>query len=258
MTAQALRSPARDISRADSPHNHRPVRDISGFAVFAHGEAGAAHAMAHRMLDTGRIEQGHRQLGEWLDGRSGCGSDWVHLHFHMAIFELARGDWNAAHTRFSREVLPVAAASEEALTDAPALLWRLVLAAPRSVELPWQPVRRTALIRMQRPSDPFVELHNLLALAGAGDAASIRHWLRTRPAVTPSRPERLVERMAVALEALAARWYQQAATVLQDVAPHLAQVGGSRAQNGLFAQLIDWSWQQASHTRPASIYAEAA
>jgi len=233
-------------------------KDISGYTVFSAGEAGAVHVMAHRMLDENRIELGHQLLNEWLEGRTGSGSEWIHLQFHLAVFDLALGDWGAAHTRFMDEILPAAATTEEALTDAPALLWRLALTAPGPVELPWQALRRTALARMQRSSDPFVELHNLLALAGAGDIASIEQWLQSRPAGVPSRTERLVERMAVALQAYATRAYQHAATVLQSVVPQLRQVGGSRAQNLLFRQLEESSWHQVSDATFAPLYASIA
>ena len=155
-----------------------PISDVSGYIVFSQGDEGAAHVSAHRMLDNGQLEAGYLPLGTWLDGRTGAGSDWTHLQFHMAIFELGIGDWNAAYERFLTEILPVAATSENALTDAPGLLWRLAIAAPQTVELPWQPLRRTALNGMRQLHEPFVELHKLLAFAGAGDHDSIKAWLR--------------------------------------------------------------------------------
>ena len=232
------------------------IQDINGYTVFSAGKTGAAHTMAHRMFDENRIELGHQLLGEWLQGRTGSGSEWLHLQFHMAVFELALDDWDAAYTRFMNEVLPAAATTEEALTDAPALLWRLQLKAPEPIELPWELLRQTALARMPRPSAPFVELHNLLALAGASDLASIEQWLQRRPAHIPSRRERLVERMAVALRAYATREYQHAATLLRSVVPHLSQVGGSRAQNELFRQLEESCWNQDATLAP--VYANVA
>ena len=132
-----------------------PVTDVSGYTVFSHGDEGAAHVAAHRLLDDGQIALGHAQLGTWLDGRTGSGSDWTHLQFHMAIFELGVGDWDAAYDRFLTEILPVAATTEDALTDAPGLLWRLAIEAPAEVELPWQPLRRTALESMRELREPF-------------------------------------------------------------------------------------------------------
>jgi len=236
----------------------RPVQDISGYTVFSEGDLGAAHVIAHRMLDENRIELGHQHLGEFLQSHSGSGSDWVHLQFHMAVFELALDDWDGAHKRFMSEILPTATVTDEALTDAPALLWRLALAAPKQIELPWEALRNTALHRMQRPSEPFVELHNLLALTGAGDLTSIDHWLERRPSYLLPRRERLVEQMAVALRAFAAGSYKQAAIELQRVVPQLSQVGGSRAQNQLFLQLHERCWNKVSDAIPATLYANVA
>ena len=139
--------------------------DVSGFRIFSAGGSGEAHVMAHHLVDTAQYERGRQLLGSWLDDHAGSGSQWVHLHFHMAIFELATGHWEAAHRRYLDHVLPTAESSEDALTDAPALLWRLALSAPQGTELEWEPLRQTALKRMRRPSDSFTELHNLLALS---------------------------------------------------------------------------------------------
>jgi len=234
------------------------VQDSSGYTVFSAGDAGAAHVMAHRMLDENRIELGHQLLSEWLQSHSGSGSDWIHLQFHMAIFELALNDWDAAYARFVNEILPTAATTEEALTDAPALLWRLALTASEPIVLPWEALRRTALSRMQRQSEPFIELHNLLALAGADDLASIDRWLETRPVSVLSRRERLVEQMALALRAYVTGSYKYAAIVLQRVVPQLSKVGGSRAQNLLFGQLEEKCWDKVRDISFTPLYARVA
>ncbi len=236
----------------------RPVRDVSGYTIFSSGDAGDAHVMAHRMLDENRIELGHQLLSEWLKKHSGSGSDWIHLHFHMAIFELEMGDWHGAYTRFMNEILPAATATEEALTDAPALLWRLALTSPGDIELPWEALRNTALSRMQRPSDPFVELHNLLAVAGARDVASIDEWLKSQPTRWLSRKERLVKQMALSLRAYAAGSYRRAAILMHRAVPKLSQVGGSRAQNLLFQQLEQWCWNKVGNGKIDQLYPQVA
>jgi hypothetical protein len=202
--------------------------------------------MAHRMLDHDHCALGHRLLGAWLEGRTGSGSDWAHLQWHMAVFELALGHWEAAFARFQEHILPTAATTEDALTDAPALAWRLSLAARVPLELPWEPLRVRALARLRRPSTPYVELHNLLALAGAGDLTSLDRWLQRQRPAARSRSEALVGRMAVALRAYAAGEYGQATTVLADVVPYIGEVGGSRAQNQLFKQLQKTAGRKAS------------
>jgi hypothetical protein len=232
--------------------------DVSGYRLFSAGEAGAAHATAHRMLDQGQIELGHRLLGAWLENHSGAGSEFIHLQWHMAVFEVALGDWDSALARFRKHILPAAATTQDALTDAPALLWRLSLAAPAPVELPWEPMRATALSSMQRSSEPYVELHNLLALAGAGDIESLDRWLQRRAPIARSRSEYLVAQMAVALRAYVAGDHQQAAMVLASVVPFLSEVGGSRAQNQLFEQIERESWRRATNGVSLPVYAEVA
>lgn len=231
---------------APSPNRGAQVRDVSGYEVFGQGDVGAAHALAHRMLDSGRLQLGHRLLGEWLASHQGQGSDWVHLQFHMAVFELALDDWHAAYGRFMTEVLPTAASTAEALTDAPALLWRLALSAPGPTALPWQPLRRTALACMDGDAAPFVQLHHLLAFAGAGDAATIRGWLQ-RAGRHP-----VVERFGLACAALADRSYAEASLRLQA----LSQLGGSHAQRQLFVQLA--AWAEARHLASRELHALAA
>jgi hypothetical protein len=225
--------------------------DVSGFGVFSHGDAGHAHVMAHRMLDEGRHELGHRLLSEWLEGRDGSGSDWTHLQWHMATFEIGVGQWEAALKRFENHILPVAAHTYDALTDAPAMLWRLKLAAPRPVTLPWEPVRATAVHRLTHPSSPYVELHCLLALAGAGDIEGLDRWLHGRR-VTEDPPTRLLAQMGVGLRAFAAHDYELSAALLATAVPRLSELGGSQAQNLLFQEIAELSWDRAQTTTRAA------
>jgi len=233
------------------------TRDISGYQIFDRGETGAAHAHAHHCLDNGQIISGHRALGKWLDGHNGSGSDWVHLQFHMAIFELELGRWRQAYARFLQEVLPTAADTTEALTDAPALLWRLAISAPAAVSLPWKPLRQTALASMDECDKPFVQAHNLLALCGAGDVAAIDAWLKANRGIAESTGQRLVVQFAQALRALATGSFGQAETMLRAILPDISRIGGSHAQNGLFRQLMDWCASQAA-VSPRRSYLNAA
>ena len=225
--------------------------DVSGFGVFSQGDAGQAHVMAHRMLDEGRHELGHRLLGTWLDGRDGSGSDWTHLQWHMAVFEIAVGKWEAALKRFETHILPVATQTYDALTDAPAMLWRLQLAAPGPVTLAWEPVHSTALHRLTHPSSPYVELHCLLALAGAADVDGLDRWLHGRRATEDPRAK-LLAQMGVGLRAFAAGDDELSALVLATAVPRVSELGGSHAQNLLFEDIAALSWTQAQTTTQAA------
>jgi hypothetical protein len=208
-------------------------RDVSGAPLFCDGAWGWAHVEAHRLLDAGRPEEGHRVLGAWLAGRDGAGSDWVHLQWHMAVFEIAVGRWTSASDRFVREILPAVSAGE-AHTDAPALLWRLSLTSPAGVHIPWAPVRDAAIEGLRGVSSPYVELHHLLALAGAGDASSLNRWRSSAARDDSSLCGHVLTRMADGLCAFAAQDYSRAAVTLAATAPRVSRLGGSRAQNQLF------------------------
>ena len=231
------------IPNADE-HRDQPC-DSSGYAMFSTGEQGAIHVMAHRMLDAGRNELGQHLLGTWLDGHSGTGSEWTHLQWHMAVFDLSLGRWNAALARFQKQILPVVITSFDALTDAPALLWRLSLATDTPVLLPWKPVRLRALASMKQPRSAFVEIHNLLALAGARDFDNLERWLQERRFSASSRTETIVFRIATALRSFIAGRYEAATTTFESVMPYLMEIGGSRAQNDLFKQIQESAYRRA-------------
>jgi hypothetical protein len=219
-------------------------RDVSGFGVFSHGDAGEAHVMAHRMLDEKRHELGHRLLGDWLNRNEGAGSDWTHLQWHMAVFEIAVGDWKAAFARFEREILPVATHTNDALTDGPAMAWRLWLSAPSPVELPWEPLRATAVENLGKHDSAYVELHGLLAIAGARDVEALDDWLRTRRH-RKDESSVLLAQLAVGFRAIAASDYELAASVLHSAVPRVSELGGSDAQNRLFGEIADDCWARA-------------
>jgi hypothetical protein len=213
---------------------HRVVgRDVSGSPLFCHGASGSAHVAAHRLLDAGRPAEGHRVLGDWLAAHDGAGSDWTHLQWHMAVFEIATGRWLSAFTRFTRHILPAVSAGD-AHTDGPSLLWRLSLTSAGRVEMPWELVREAALERLHAPSDSYVTLHHLLAFAGADDAFSIRRWRNARTCDVSSLSDHVLNRMAEGLGAFAAQDYSRAAVTLAAAAPQVSRLGGSRAQNELF------------------------
>lgn len=211
------------------------IQDSSGFQIFSDSDIGSAHVTAHRMLDLGQLDRGHALLGEWLDGRTGRGSEWVHIQWHMLVFELAVGEWESARARFETYVLPVARESDQAVTDAPSGLWRIALHSPSPMALPWDDVARRARERLSQERDPYSELHDLLALAGAGDAGRIYDWMDERRWYRERNPTLL--RFAHAFGALANGKLLSAAAHFERALPELPTLGGSRAQNELFYEI---------------------
>ncbi len=230
-----------------------PVCDNSGYAIFSEGEIGKLHVMAHRLLDSGEPLRGYQMLKTWLADHSGRGARWVHIQWHMAVFELSLGYWQAALNRFWNYILPAVLTSNDALTDAPALLWRLALGTTKKVCLPWDCVRDRALLSLQGPSTAFVKLHNLLALAGAGDIENLDAWIHDQTTDTSSQDEGLVIRFAGALRSFATGDFATAASDLATLAPKVTRIGGSRAQNEIFFKMRDAARRRAAtkaHTTP--------
>lgn len=220
-------------SHTVEPALGRRPRDASGFEMFHDGDTGLVHVVAHRLLDRDEHDRGHQLLGAWLANHSVSGSEGVHLHWHMMVFELAVGKWHEAHQRFMHEIQP-AALGNDAFTDVPAALWRLRLAAQRPVRLPWATARTSALRGLTCGNGPYVTLHHLLALAGAGDAASIVRWVELDSHERP-----LLTAMAEGLRRYAAGNYAKAAAFLTPASRQVSELGGSRAQNQLFAWIAD-------------------
>lgn len=220
----------------------RPDLDRSGFRFFSEGDLGEAHAMAHEMLDRGLEPEGHEQLRSWLarqDERDYANSsEWIHVQWHMAVFEIAVGRLEEAHARFRRYILPLVEVGQ-ALTDAPSLLWRLQLAGGPELELEWGPVRDVAVAHLSKVQSPYVELHNLLALAGARDLVAIDRWLDTRYERATSEVDRQLLQLAWGLRTYAHGDFEPSARLLETIADQVTGIGGSAAQNELFGSIRD-------------------
>lgn len=109
--------------------------------------------------------------------------------------------------------------------------------APAPLELDWTAVRDVARERVATLDErPYVQLHQLLALAGARDTSTIDRWLdgQYRKPRTPQR--RFLLRLAWGLRTFANRDFSPSARLLAG-GPEVAALGGSGAQNELFDDL---------------------
>jgi len=200
----------------------------------------AAHVAAHALWERGTPSLGRRVLSAWLDGHepsSAQRSRLVHVHWHLLLFELPRGRFHEARARFYAHVLPAVHEGEDALTDAPSALWWLDLSDPDGPELPWAAVRARAESSLRRNNEPWIEVHNLLAVAGARDRTTLDEWLCHHAGRARSRAETSVVALAEALRAYVSGDYAVAAAALDPARFHAPALGGSEAQNELFSKL---------------------
>lgn len=224
-----------DVTASRQQSKTQGKTDRSGYRYFSDTELGRAHALAHDALDAGQPAAGHRRLGAWLTGRKGRGSRFAHLHWHMAVFEIATGRVREAQARLLEHIVP-AMDCGDALTDGPSLLWRLALSGRPPSELPWELTRRVAL-GVGLEDDPFVQLHALLAFSGAGDTRAVDNWLAKATTASVSVQRQVLIHIARGLRALIVGDNSTAANLLARYMPHAACLGGSGAQNQLFGEI---------------------
>jgi hypothetical protein len=238
-----------DVLMKGTPAHAASNAPTNGFRPFNDGAAGRVHDRVHRLIDDARHDEARTLLGDWLDCNQGSGSEWVHLQWHLAVLELGSGALLEALERFRLHIRP-AIEAREALTDAPSLLWRLFLAGSRGLKLDWDRVRAAANHHGDHRQDPYVDLHDVLALAGAGDLRSLDRWLDAHLDGVGSEQDRILLKTAWGLRSFASRDYGVAAALLADGEVDASRLGGSRAQNLLFEQIRDAAASRSSSRVP--------
>jgi len=133
-------------------------------------DARAHHVLAHVFEMTGHAEAGLRWTNEhradWAEGTVVAN----HMEWHLALFDLARGDEQSALLRYDRKIRPVPEASSHVadLIDASSLLWRLHL---RGADLGsrWAGLAAAWGPHIEDRFCSFHDVHAMLAFVGARD-----------------------------------------------------------------------------------------
>ena len=138
----------------------------------------AAHSEAHVFFETGDPAGGGDFLGSWLQGFDTRAPYHVHLSWHQALFELARGHYQRAFALYEADIRPAVVANmAPALNDSAALLWRVSMYSDTTPPFPAEEVRDLAAPAASRPGPAFRDAHAALAFAVAGDAISMGHMI---------------------------------------------------------------------------------
>lgn len=163
-----------------------------------------------------------------------------HLSWHLALFELARGNSERARAIYLDSIRPSVAQSAPmlSLADSASFLWRWWLYAvtpPLAAE--WDEVAAHARRHFPRASLAFADLHAGLAEAATGDgnAAKARiaglHSLAEEGRLPSGK---VAPALCAGAAALAGGENAGAATVLEAALADLPRVGGSHAQREVF------------------------
>src|ERR1700738_914602 len=139
--------------------------------------APAAHQRVHGFFEAGDAAGGAAFIEDWLAGYNRAGQLHCHLSWHLALFELARGNGERSRSIYRENIRPSVATAVPmlVLADSASFLWRWRLygAAP-ALEQEWAEVAAHARQHFPRASLAFADLHAALAEAALGDEDAVR------------------------------------------------------------------------------------
>jgi len=202
-------------------------RALAGNPVNANG----AHIRAHVDYEAGEDAAGLAWLKGWHTGYAKTGSMHCHLAWHLALWNLDRGDRDAAWRIYAADVHPGGAWGPplNVATDAASFLLRAELAGEPRPEQYWRDLAAWASAAYPAPGIAFVDVHVALALAMAGSEAALAE--RIAGARGPAADLAVI--LAQAFRDFAnARW-GAAVDALEPACAVHARIGGSRAQRDL-------------------------
>jgi len=195
----------------------------------------AAHARAHGYYEAGDAEHGVRFIDGWLPDYSRDGQLHGHISWHLALFELARGNIERAQVLYADAVRPSASAAPPlfSLADAASFLWRLQLyGAGETSEL--QPeVGAHARQHFPQAGIHFADVHAALA---EDDTLTEARIAQSRDRVATGRQPQgpVVPLLCAGAAAFARGDYAMAIGHLGAALADLPRIGGSHAQREVF------------------------
>ena len=209
-------------------------RSLARYPANAH----ASHNIAHVCFETLDNDGGVAFLADWLPGYDRRAPFHCHLAWHLALFELHRGNHGRALEVYQRDI---AASSNArlALIDGAALLWRLQLYDCADGALPWRPMAEMAS-RSPRPGFIFGDIHAALAYAANADQAALSALIEgLRALVAKGHPTAAVALPLVqAGAAFAAGDLAGTLAHLEPIEGQIHRMGGSHAQWELFEETM--------------------
>ena len=202
--------------------------------------AHAAHRRAHGFFESGDVSGGAGFIENWLRDYDRTGPLLCHLSWHLALFELARGDAARAQAIYLDNIRPSVALAVPmlVLADSASFLWRWRFydVAP-SLDQAWAEVAAHARRHFPHASLAFADLHAALAEAATGDLDSLQMriaGLRSLARDGRLPPGEVAPAPCAAAAALGRGDNTDAAHLLEVALVDLPRIGGSHAQREIF------------------------
>jgi tetratricopeptide (TPR) repeat protein len=203
------------------------------------GNANASHNIAHVCYELVDNDGGIARLSDWLGDYDRRAPFHCHLAWHLALFELQRGEPGRALAIHERDIAP-SSNPRLAMIDGSALLWRFGLYDYETGPLPWRPLSDLAT-RVTRPGFIFGDVHAALAYASVGDGAALAALVAGLESLH-AKGHPIAGSVALPLvrgvAAYAAGDVAGALALMESVDGEIHRVGGSHAQWELFEETM--------------------
>ena len=201
-----------------------------------------AHIWVHAKFEAGEHAEALKWLADWVPGFQPDGIMYCHLWWHLALFHLLEGNFDAMwkihdeHCREGQSESP----SINLFTDGVALAWRAWMAgAERSVER-FAQLRELGERYFPRPGI-FVDVHRAACLAALEDWQALdefREGIRITAEKGFLTTGTVVFELADGFEAFVKENWSEAHRILTAALPSVVRIGGSRAQRRLVDETI--------------------
>jgi hypothetical protein len=202
----------------------------------------AHHALAHQLLQQGRIAEGFSMLERFAPSWAPhVRSMQCHNTWHMGLFQLADMRLDDVRATLCGRIMGFDAADPQEHVDAISLLWRFELAGGSAGD-EWQVLAAQVAARAREQVFPFLSAHYCYALARGGSADAAHAGCAQMAAFAEQQQDearRAWRTVAVPLVqgclAFADSDYIRCAVLLEPIMADVVCAGGSDAQNDLFA-----------------------
>jgi tetratricopeptide (TPR) repeat protein len=201
--------------------------------------AHAAHQRVHGFFESGDAAGGAAFLEGWLPEYDRAGHLHCHLSWHLALFELARGNPERARAIYLDSIRPSVAQSAPmlSLADSASFLWRwrvYDIAPPLDRE--WREVRAHARRHFPHASLAFADLHAAFAEVATEEQGIEARIAGLNRLAEQGRlpPGKVAPALCAGAAALARDDNAGAAALLEAALKELPRIGGSHAQREVF------------------------
>ncbi|HEU0215046.1 MAG TPA: tetratricopeptide repeat protein [Stellaceae bacterium] len=199
----------------------------------------AAHACAHGHYEAGAVEQGAAFIESWLPDYPREGQLHGHLSWHLALFELARGNPDRARDLYLDAVRPAVSAAPPlfSLADAASFLWRWQIYEVGPALDAWPEIAGHVRQNFAQAGIHFADVHAALAEGASGDeAAGDTRIAQSRERVSAGgQPQgSVVPQLCAGAMAFGRGDYAMAMGHFGAALRDLPRIGGSHAQREVF------------------------